>query len=166
MISSFLFQIDKNDENNNLRMNEINFKQVILFNLIVLNESCFCWIEFFNWWISLFHLIHSFQIEKFNWIIKEMNLNNQFDWYLLFFLLRRKSSCKWSININEMIIDSSLSFIFQFGWIIWIECLYQVADSHFNPNTEGKDTWILFQQLTFRIDESSIQMLDEIQWMI
>ena len=50
----FLFQSDKNDENKNLRMNEINWKQLILFNLIVLNESCFCWIEFFNWWISSF----------------------------------------------------------------------------------------------------------------
>ena len=38
----FLFQSDKNNENNNLRMNEINFKEVNLFNLIVLNESCFC----------------------------------------------------------------------------------------------------------------------------
>ena len=50
----FLFQSDKNDENNNLRMNKINWKQMNLFNLIVLNESCFCWIEFFNWWISSF----------------------------------------------------------------------------------------------------------------
>ena len=50
----FLFQSDKNDKNNNLRMNKLNWKQLILFNLIVLNESCFCWIEFFNWWISSF----------------------------------------------------------------------------------------------------------------
>ena len=60
----FLFENDKNDENNNLRMNEINWKQVNLFNLIVLNESCLCWIEFFNWWISFFHLIHSFKLRN------------------------------------------------------------------------------------------------------
>ena len=37
----FLFQSDKNDEINNLIMNEINCKQMNLFDLIVLNESLF-----------------------------------------------------------------------------------------------------------------------------
>ena len=100
----------------------------IFFNLIVLNESCFCWIEFFNWWISLFHLIHSFQIEEFQWIIKEINLNNQFVWNLF-------SSC-WEENLlsNELSISMKwwlihhwvFSFNFYLEWIIWIESLYQV----------------------------------------
>ena len=37
----FDFDNDNNDENNNLRMNEINFKQMDVFNLIDLNETLF-----------------------------------------------------------------------------------------------------------------------------
>ena len=109
----FLFENDENDENNNLRMNKLNWKQLILFNLIVLNESCFCWIEFFNWWISSFHLIGSFQIEEFNQIIKDINLNHQF-WLKSSFLpvekiifLQMKYQFQW--NDNLFIIEFFLS---------------------------------------------------------
>ena len=66
MISSFLFQIDKNDENNNLRMNKLNWKQLILFNLIVLNESLFM----LNWVFQLMNFIVSSDSFFSNWGIQ------------------------------------------------------------------------------------------------
>ena len=66
-----LFQSDKNDEINNLRMNKINCKQVNLFNLIVLNESLFLlnWVfQLMNFiffiWLILFNLRNSIKSSK------------------------------------------------------------------------------------------------------
>ena len=133
----FLFQSDKNDENNNLRMNEINWKQMNLFNLIVLNESLFM----LNWEFELMNFSFSsdwfFQLEEFNQIIKELNLNHQF-WLKSSFLpveniifLQMKYQFQW--NDNWFIIE--FSFNFHLEWIIWIESLYQVGQTNFDPKT-------------------------------
>ena len=82
----FLFQSDKNDENNNLRMNKLNWKQLILFNLIVLNESLFL----LNW---------EFQLMNFLFFI----------WLILFKLRNSIKSSKrwiWIINLIEIFFSS------------------------------------------------------------
>ena len=117
----FLFQIDKNDENNKLRMNEINFKQVNLFNLIVLNESCFCWIENFTWWISLFHLIDSFQIEEFNQIIKDMKLNHQI--WLKYSFLSVEKIIFFQMNYQFLWNDNLFIIEFFFQFLSWMNHL-------------------------------------------
>ena len=136
--------------------------------MIVLNESCLCWIEFFNWWISLFSSDWFFQIEEFNQIIKELNLNHQI-WLKSSFLpvekiifFQMKYQFQW--NDNLFIIEFFLSI--------------SISDESFELKVHIKlnrkiliqrlqEIYLsLFQQFTFGIDEFSIQMLDEIQWMI
>ena len=109
-----------------------------------------------------------FQIEEFNQIIKELNLNHQF-WLKSSFL-----------SIEKIII---FQMKYQFQWndnlfIIEFFLSISILDESFELNVSIKlqtpisiqimqEIYLsLFQQFIFGIDESSIQMLDEIQWMI
>ena len=163
-----LFQSDKNDENNNLRMNEINFKQVNLFQF-----DCFEWKLFvLNWVFQLmnfiFHLIDSFQLEEFNWIIKDINLNHQF-WLKSFFLpvekiifLQMKYQFQWNDNLFIIEFFLSISILNEsFELKVHIKLNRKILIQRLQEIYLS-----MFQQLIFGIDESSIQMLDEIQWMI
>ena len=109
-----------------------------------------------------------FKIEEFNQIIKELNLNHQF-WLKSSFLpvekiiiFQMNHQSQW--NDNWFIIEFFLSFSIlneSFELKVHIKLnrkilIQRLQEIYLN----------LFQQLTFRIDESSIQMLDEIQWMI
>ena len=135
--------------------------------------DCFEWKLFLlNWVFQLmnfiFHLIHSFQLEEFNWIIKEMNLNDPI-WL------------KYSFLSIEKIIFFQMNYQFQWNdnlFIIEFFLSISISDESFELKVHIKlnrkiliqrlqEIYLsLFQQLTFRIDESSIQMLVEIQWMI
>ena len=121
----FLFQSDKNDEINNLRMNEINWKQLILFNLIVLNESLFL----LNWVFQLMNFIVSSDSFFSTWGIP---LNYQRDesessnFIAIFFSVRwednhlsNESSISMKWNDNWFIIEFFFQFLYWMNYLNW-----------------------------------------------
>ena len=149
-------------------MNKINWKQLILFNLIVLNESLFM----LNWVFQLMNFLFSsdwfFQIEEFHWIIKDINLKHQF-WLKSSFISVEK---KIFFQMNYQFQWNDNLFIIEFFLSISILNESFELKVHIKLNRKIliqrlQEIYLsLFQKFTFRIDESSIQMLVVIQWMI
>ena len=140
----------------------------IFFNLIVLNESLFL----LNWVFQLMNFIVSS-----DWFFSNWGIQSNYQ--------RHKSEASiWLISSFlpvEKIIFFQMNYQFQWNdnwFIIEFFLSISISDESFELKVHIKlnrkiliqrlqEIYLsLFQQLTFRIDESSIQMLDEIQWMI
>ena len=109
----------------------------------------------------LFHLIHSFQIEEFNQIIKELNLNHQF-WLISSFLpvekiifFQMNYQFKWNDNLFIIEFFLSISILNEsFELKVHIKLNRKILIQRLQEIYLS-----LFQQFTFGIDESSIQLL-------
>ena len=141
-----LFQIDKNDENKNLRMNEINCKQVNHFNLIDLNESLFL----LNGVFQLINFIFSSDWFCSTWGIQSNHQRDESEssiWLISSFLSVEKiifsqMNYQYQWNDNWFIIEFSFNFYLE--WIIWIENLYHVEYTYFYPNNAEKIIRVCF----------------------
>ena len=135
--------------------------------------DCFEWKMFLlNWVFQLMNFIVSsdwyFQLEEFNQIIKEINLNHQF-WLKSSFLPVEKiiifqMNYQFQWNDNWFIIEFFLSISIlneSFELKVHIKLNRKILIQRLQEIYLS-----LFHQLIFGIDESSIQFLVEIQWMI